>query len=167
MQSIPPSMRPPRQPCTKGNMKGYALKVSSSEAAQQTPFVFVPTPEAVEKFSKIPAGATAYWEFRREQYSKFHRKFFAMVKVIFDNQDQYSNPQMFYKVLIMLAGYCEVLQVGNKTLFVADSVSYEKCSQSRLEKIYDKVLDVALEKFCTGSTQEEIERKVLEILEFS
>jgi hypothetical protein len=148
-------------------MKGYIVKVPSSEAVQQTPFVFVPTPEAVYKFGRVPVNAIAYWEFRKEQYSKFHRKFFAMIKVIFDNQDQYTNPKMFYKVLIMLAGYCEIVQIEGKTLFIADSVSYEKCSQSRLEEIYDKVLDVALEKFCVGSTPKEIDKKVLEVLEFS
>jgi len=67
----------------------------------------------------------------------------------------------------MLSGFCEIVQVGDKTLFVADSVSFEKCSQAKLEEIYDKVLDVALERFCVGSSVDEINSKVDEVLAFS
>jgi hypothetical protein len=139
-------------------MNSYAVKSEN---------VLHPTPEAVEKFNRIPQGAIVHWTYRRPQIAAFHRKFFAMISVIFDNQSEYNNKDLFYKVLIMLSGFCEIVQVGDKTLFVADSVSFEKCSQSKLEEIYDKVLDVALERFCVGSSVEEINKKVDEVLAFS
>lgn len=139
-------------------MNGYAVKLGKA---------MHPTPEAREKFDRIPQNAIIHWTYRRPQIAAFHRKFFALVSVIFDNQSEYNNKDLFYKVLIMLSGFCEIVQVGDKTLFVADSVSFEKCSQAKLEEIYDKVLDVALEKFCVGSTPEEINAKVDEVLTFS
>ena len=139
-------------------MNSYAVKSGN---------VLHPTPEAVDKFNRIPQGAIVHWTFRSPQNARLHRKLFALVRVIFNNQDQYTNERLFYKVLIMLSGFCEIVQVGDKTLFVADSVSFEKCSQAKLEEIYDKVLDVALEKFCIGSTEEEINAKVNEVLAFS
>lgn len=139
-------------------MNSYAVKHGN---------VLHPTPEAVEKFGKIPQNAIVHWTYRRPQIAQYHRKFFAMVSVIFENQSEYQNKDLFYKVLVMLAGFCDIIQVGDKTLFIADSVSFEKCSQAKLEEIYDKVLDVALERFCKGSTAEEINSKVDEVLAFS
>ncbi len=139
-------------------MNSYAVKYGN---------VLHPTPEAEEKFKRIPQGSIVHWTYRRPQIAAYHRKFFAMISVIFDNQAEYQNKDLFYKVLVMLAGFCDIIQVGDKTLFVADSVSFEKCSQAKLEEIYDKVLDVALEKFCVGSTEDEINAKVNEVLAFS
>ena len=139
-------------------MNSYAVKSGN---------VLHPTPEAVEKFNRIPQGAIVHWTYRSKQIAAYHRKFFALVSVIFDNQAEYQNKDLFYKVLVMLAGFCDIIQVGDKTLFVADSVSFEKCSQAKLEEIYDKVLDVALERFCVGSSVDEINAKVDEVLAFS
>jgi hypothetical protein len=139
-------------------MKGFMVK---------TPSGFHPAPESVEDFEKIGMGEIVQVEIKKPRNIKFHRKFFALLKVSFENQDKYTNPEHFRKAVLLESGHYEIIQVGDKAVFDVNSISFANCDEYAFSKIYDHALDVILEKYCMGSTKEEIDKAVLQVLDFS
>ena len=139
-------------------MKGFMVK---------TPSGFLPAPESVEDFEKIGMGEIVQVEIKKPRNIKFHRKFFALLQVAFANQDKFTNPEHFRKAVLLESGHYEIVQIGDKAVFDVNSISFAKCDEYAFSKIYDHALDIILEKYCMGSTKEEIDKAVLQVLDFS
>jgi hypothetical protein len=139
-------------------MKLFAVKVGGS---------LVPEPESVEDFEKIGAGEIVEIEIKKRRNIRFHRKFFALLKVAFDNQDTYSNPEHFRKAVLLESGHYEMVKIGEKIVFDVSSISFARCDEFKFSQIYDKALDIIIEKYCKGSTAEEINEAVARVMDFS
>jgi len=60
-----------------------------------------------EKYSKIEVGEEFEIEYTKKRNIKFHRKFFALIKLAFENQEDYKSMERMRKKLIEVAGYFE------------------------------------------------------------
>lgn len=143
-------------------MKGYFVKTWDNK--------LVPAAEENERdiLAKIPTGQAVLVEIKTGRILGFHRKYFCMLKVAFENQDQYDNFEHFRKAVIIRSGYCETFIMNDGTIVhSADSISWAKMDQSTFEDLYSKSIDAILKYYCIGSTREIIDQKVLDILEFS
>lgn len=126
-----------------------------------------PCPEFDDDYANINPGETVWNKITKKRNIRFHRKFMALCRVAFDNQDIYDNFDIFYKVLVVESGYCQLVKVGIKIIFIADSLKFSQCDELKFRKIYDAVLGVILKKYCKGSTAEEINARVDQILSFA
>jgi hypothetical protein len=78
----------------------------------------------------------------------FHRKSFALLKMIYDSQEGFTNFDLFREWVTMKAGYVITGQAPNgTTLFMAESLSFESMSQDKFEKWYSSVIDVAIAEY--------------------
>lgn len=102
---------------------------------------------------------------------KFHRKFFAMLRVAYDlweppevNSD-YGEPQRnfdrFRQDAIILAGYYDVvIRVNGETRIEAKSISFGSMDESDFQTLYGKVIDVVLQKVLTRTDRADFETAV-------
>ena len=80
-----------------------------------------------DKVKKLKAGEEYVCEVKQPRNIRFHRKFFALINMIFDNQEVYNNADRLRKDLIIEAGfYEEWVDVHGEIKREADSISFAK-----------------------------------------
>lgn len=98
---------------------------------------------------------------------QFHRKYFALIKLAFENQDYYTNDYVFRKILEMRAGYfIPVMTERENMVHVPKSISYSELDQSEFEQLFDKVY-LEVEKLLKLVKQEDKEMFLNELAQFS
>ena len=119
-----------------------------------------------DKFSE---GEICEVEIRKARNWKNHKRFFAMVKLIFENQDKYQTIDELLIELKLIAGHYKV-HVTNKgnPQYIPKSISFEKMDEVEFQEFFDHVIDAALSKKLIRITREEfLEELQLRILDFT
>jgi len=118
--------------------------------------------DAREWFAKVKAGSTVRARVAVMRNPKFHRKFFAMLHVAFDNADwpEIETPygparcsfEMFRQYVTVKAGYfhMDVTPDGNFRA-TPKSISFAAMDEAEFERLYSAVLDVILARFLDWS----------------
>ena len=90
---------------------------------------------------------------------KFHRKFFALLNLGFENQDIYTDFEHWRRAVTIEAGYFEDLRmIDGTTQREAKSISFARMDELEFSNLYYAVLDV-IAKFL-GSDDETLAREV-------
>ena len=102
---------------------------------------FIPFQDSdYEIAQRIPAGEENCFTYKHVRLPSFHRKYFALIKLAYENQDHYKDQYVFRKVLEMRAGYHElVITEKGKELYLPKSIAYSEIDQADFEKLYDGV----------------------------
>ena len=118
---------------------------------------------ALAYIKKLKPGADVEVDIRRPRNIKFHRKWMALAKVVFDNQEKYQDFEEFRKELTMLSGWWkEHHHASGKISYVAKSISFTNMEQEDFDKMFDKSIDVAIKIFIPGTDKGELINAVLE-----
>ena len=118
--------------------------------------------------SKLKIGEIYQAEIKKPRNILFHRKFFALLNLGFDNQDRYDVFEHFRKEVTMRCGhYDEHVTVTGQIFYFPKSISFASIDEIEFQKLYECAIDVILKYFITGSTPEEIDQAVLQVLDFS
>ena len=129
--------------------------------------VFAPcTPESIEMAKTIPIGKEIDIEYSFPRNTQFHRKWFALLKIGYDNwapgeiNSQYGTPEKnferFRKDVTILAGYYHiVVRLDGTTRVEADSVSFGNMDEAQFSELYSKTIDVLLKRVYNSSMSAE------------
>lgn len=78
----------------------------------------------------------------------FHRKAFSLFKMLFDNQEDYDNFDIYRKMICMQAGrFITVVLTDGKTVLWPESIAFEKMSQDEFEKLFQEVITWSVKKY--------------------
>ena len=97
-----------------------------------------------EKLKKVKAGAMVECNIKQPRNIKFHRKFFALINMVHQNQPEdltIENIDHLRKYLTKRAGYYDEINTPTGTIYEAKSISFAKMSQEDFDSLYSKVLD--------------------------
>lgn len=98
---------------------------------------------------------------KRPRNGKFHRKYFALLNVGFENQDKYESFEDFRMEVQLRAGhYREHITMKGTLVPVVKSVSFAKCDEDEFADMYSQALRVIVRWFMGGSTEAEVNRAV-------
>ncbi len=135
--------------------------------------------ESAEALAKVKVGQGVKVTYTRTRNIKFHRKFFALLKLAYDawnppplmyrDQPVKTTFDQFRRQLTILAGYYEVEQsIDNPDKFklVAKPISFAKMSQDEFERLYNAVLDVLLDRVFLDQARGDVENLVNNILAY-
>jgi hypothetical protein len=110
---------------------------------------FIPATDAdKEKVSKIGQGEIVSCRSVDQRSMQFHRKFFALIRLAFDNMPErfdgfFPTPDDLRKELLILGGfYTEYTDFRGNTVKVPDSMAFDKMGAERFEQVYSKTLDL-------------------------
>jgi len=121
-----------------------------------------------ERVKRIPEGTIIEVKFSKRRNGKFHRKCFALLNVIFANQDQYENIDHLREAMLIEGGFCKtVITLDGKVNYIPESMSYDQMDDIRFSEVYQKFIDIAIRRFAIGKDEQEMERAVLEYLRFA
>lgn len=138
---------------------------------------FIVDPLSFDQFDKkVKPGEIYSCEIKRKRNPKFHRKFFAMMKVGYDawepcvtyegvplNKDFES----FRKDVQIMAGY-HLIQptLGGEYKIVAMSISFDSMEQDEFEELYSMCAQVLLDNVLKNYTRNDLDRVVNQLLAF-
>ena len=95
-----------------------------------------------EKMKRIKAGDLLECEIRKPRNYGFHKKFFALVQMIFQNQEHYNNIDDLREDLTIAAGYYVKREnLKGEPIKKAQSISFAKMDQDEFNEYYSRVLD--------------------------
>jgi len=97
-----------------------------------------------EQFGKMPLNEVFEIEYKKVRNPKFHRKFFALLKLCFENQDSYRNLEdLRHDVTIEAGFYTEVVNViTGEIRKKPNSISFSTMDDTEFAEVYTAVRDV-------------------------
>lgn len=116
-----------------------------------------------ENAKRHKAGDIIEWECKEKRNSGFHRKFFSLLELAFQNQNTTDHREAFRKWMIINAGYFTLVQFPDGTSEkIADSISFAKMDQEQFERVFQDVLQVAIN--VVGAKEEEILKELINFM---
>jgi len=98
-----------------------------------------------ENAKKIQLNEPIEFEFKRVRNYKFHKKFFALINLVFENQEQYINIEHLRKDLIISAGYYDLrFNIEGVEIQEAKSISFAKMDETEFSELYNRIIDVVV-----------------------
>jgi len=111
---------------------------------------------------KLKIGEEYFVEIKRERNYEFHKKFFALLNLAFENQEQYNNFDHFRAVMTLKAGFYETIITDKGTIFLPKSISFAKMDEIEFSEFYSKFVDVII-KFL-NITEEQYQDMIVSFL---
>lgn len=121
----------------------------------RTPTGFIPVEEDAEKIlKKIGMGEIVELDYKHARNYGFHKKFFAMVQHVFENQETYATMQQVLDIIKIGAGHYDLLILPNgERNYVPRSISFDNMEELEFQEFYDKaVAAVVRAKLATDET---------------
>jgi len=108
---------------------------------------FIPADEdEYENFQKVGTWE-GYVDVKKQRNSDFHRKFFKMVKTVYENQELYNNSEHLRKILTMKAGYVDTVVTNTGVTYLPHSIAFDKMDETEFKEFYSKFVDAVIKEF--------------------
>jgi hypothetical protein len=121
--------------------------------------------KAEQYLSKVSFSELVICNVSRPRNPLFHRKFFSLLQLVYENQERYSNFDRFRKEIVMRAGfYEEHVHLTGKVSYVAKSLAFASMDETEFADLYDKCCAVIIQYFWPDITQHQLEEAVLEYM---
>ena len=113
-----------------------------------------------EIYSKIPLNEVFEIEYRKPRNYNFHKKYFALIKLAFENQTDYRNLNDLRRDISIVAGYYDevVNKVTGEVYKMPKSISFAQMDEIEFSELYERTKDVICKWL--GVTDESIEEEI-------
>ena len=113
------------------------------------------------KFAKVAQGEIVQVEFDKKRNTQFHRKFFALLNIGFENQDVFDSFEIYREYILIAIGFCVVFIAPNgQPNYKAKSISYENLPDNNdFEKVYNDAVSYIANQL--SLTNEELTIEIL------
>ena len=112
-------------------------------------------PDSESWYNKLKIGNVVHSDFRKYRHPIFHRKYFALLNIGFENWEpgeinsKYGVPEKnferFRKDIAILAGYFDlVIRLDGTSRPEAQSISFAKMDESEFQDLYSKTIDILI-----------------------
>lgn len=101
-----------------------------------------------DKLKKIKPLAMVKCVITQPRNIGFHRKFFALINMVYQNQEHYNNSDDLRADLIVSAGFYEKrVSFFGEEILKPKSISFAKMKQDEFDELYSRVLDEIVTHF--------------------
>jgi hypothetical protein len=117
---------------------------------------------AEEALRKVPLDKVVAVKIKRPRNLGHHRKFFALLKIVFENQEVYASEQALLAAIKIATGHCVPLVLADGTrAFVPSSISFASMDQTEFEAFWDKVVTLVCAKIIPNLKREDLEAEIM------
>jgi len=125
----------------------------------------------VDDRHKLAIGHKYWCEIKRARNYEFHKKFFALIKLAYDNlpeglERRYPSPKTLRDDLLIRCGYTERVNSRQGMVDVAASIAFDKMGQDEFERLYADVWREIDRSFVTIGDNTESEAVKEELIRF-
>jgi len=101
-----------------------------------------------EKAKKLKLNEIYECEIKQPRNLKFHRKFFALLTMVFENQERYDNMEHLRKDLIIASGHYDLrYNLEGVEIYEAKSISFANMTEFEFGELYSSVIDAIVKYF--------------------
>lgn len=100
---------------------------------------------------KLKQGQVYEVEIKKKRNIDHHRKYFALVNLCYENQEQFEDIETLRWWLTCKAGYYKRVETPKGEMIIPKSISFSKMDQVDFDKYYSLVLDVVCKFLNTDS----------------
>lgn len=118
-----------------------------------------------EAIQRMKHGEAVRATVKRTRNVKHHRKFFALLSVVYDNQDRYATTEQLLIAVKIATGYYDECMIGPKLVCIPRSIAFDKMPQDEFEQLYAKALELIVTRIIPGTNKADLERQVNDIIE--
>lgn len=94
------------------------------------------------KIKKLKVGDLLVCDIKKPRNYEFHKKFFALINMIFDNQEIYKDLDDLRRDLTIEAGYYDTyINIHGEEVKKAKSISFYKMEEHNFQEFYTAVVD--------------------------
>ena len=112
-----------------------------------------------EEKRKLKIGEVYFCEITKPRNYEFHKKFFALITLGFDNTDLQMPFEAYRAYITMKAGYADVFETPGGKMALPKSISFSNMDEDEFNKLYHSVIQVIHKQ--TGTDKETIERELI------
>ncbi len=117
--------------------------------------------EGETELTKIKQGETLRAVLTKPRNSKHHRKFFAMLNLVFQNQDRYDEIEDLRTEVKLRCGlYSEHVTLKGTLVYIPSSMSFDEMDQLEFDELYQKAINCCLKYFIKPDNEELINQIV-------
>ena len=116
----------------------------------------------MQVFNKMPRGEIFEIEYTKKRNVKFHRKYFALINMAFQNQDEYELMDDMREQINISAGFKrEVVNMVTGEIQVrAKSINFSTMDELEFSELYERTKDVICKWL--GVSNEQIDEEILQ-----
>jgi hypothetical protein len=116
----------------------------------------------LENYCKIPMNEEFEIEYTKKRNLKFHKKYFALMKLAFENQQDYRSLNDMRRDIAIVSGFYDevVNKITGEILKVAKSISFSNMEETEFSELYEKTKDT-ISKWL-GISDENIENEIMQ-----
>jgi hypothetical protein len=121
---------------------------------------FTPAHDSDHDLAKqLKQGEVYRFTFVKPRNYEFHKKFFALIKLVFENQDHYTNIDDLRHDLTVEAGFKveKINQFTGEVRYNAQSISFASMDEIEFSSLYQKMLDTVIRVYGWEGTDLEAE----------
>lgn len=117
--------------------------------------------EGFAAIKRLKFGEEIWCEFRKARNPKHHRQYFALLHLVFENQERYRHFEHFRKAVQIAAGHVdEVIKLDGEIVLIPKSVDYASLDEIEFSKVFGETMAVCVETFLQGVDMEYLREEV-------
>ena len=94
------------------------------------------------KAAKLKEGEVYEVEIKKKRNYQFHKKYFSLLNLCYDNQEQFESFDDLRAYLTCKAGYYKEVDTPKGKMILPLSISFAKMDEIEFEQLYSKTIDV-------------------------
>lgn len=124
-----------------------------------------------EEFKKLKRNAEVVVEIKKGRNIEFHKKYFALLKLTFENFPEWledilnvhSVEDLRTRIKIDLGLY-DISHYGNQSIIIPKSIAFDKMDETEFEKFYRMSVNHIIKNYLKGVSNEQIEEEIWKFL---
>lgn len=118
-----------------------------------------------EALAKIKPGQEVKVEITRPRHIVYHRKYFALLNVIYPHQAIYPTMTSFRGAIAVALGFGETVKLSRgRSIIIPQSISFASMDQTEFEQLYDKTVELIVTRILPGIDREDVAREVEQVM---
>jgi hypothetical protein len=116
----------------------------------------------LEEKRKLKIGETYQVEVKRPRNYQFHKKFFALLNIGWENTDVEMPFDTYRRWVTMRAGFYKVYHTPKGELYEPESIAFSNMDDDTFSEVYERVLSIILKD--TGADKPDVEAMLIDFL---
>lgn len=127
------------------------------------------TEQDCEKLSKVKANTVIRAQIKKMRNGALHRKFFALLNLVFANQDHYKEfNHLLTDIKLRVGHYEEVVKFDGELMLLPKSINFDSMEDYQFQEFYSRVTAAVIHDYYYDDIAEsELENQVMQRLSFS
>ena len=115
-----------------------------------------------ELVNKLKTGEAYKAKIVKPRNYEFHKKYFALLNLAFNNQDEFDNFEKFRFIMTMKAGFFDAIKTDKGVVYMPRSISFASMDDVEFERVYNAMIQEVIT--LTGADEELINTELINFM---